>query len=132
MGIVFEAEDRVRSSRVVLKTLHRLNPTDLYRFKKEFRSLQNLVHPNLVTLYEFISEQGHWFFTMELVEGIDFLSYVRGNMDGGGVDTGCPTLPRRLDRQTETVYLPTANRLEPRKPPTRPSRRPSPPRLPLQ
>ena len=62
MGTVFEAEDRLRSSRVALKILNRLDPNDLYRFKKEFRSLQNLSHPNLVALYELISEDGHWFF----------------------------------------------------------------------
>ena len=104
MGIVFEVEDRVRSSRVALKTLQRLNPTDLYRFKKEFRSLQSLVHPNLVTLYEFIAEGGHWFFTMELVEGADFLSYVRGAGDTVA-RSGYLTSSRRLDVQTETALL---------------------------
>jgi serine/threonine protein kinase len=105
MGIVFEAEDRVRSSRVALKTLNRLNPTDLYRFKKEFRSLQNLVHPNLVTLYEFIAEGGHWFFTMELVEGTDFLAFVRGTGLGGSAESGYSNLPRRFPHQTETLIL---------------------------
>jgi hypothetical protein len=81
MGIVFEAEDRERLSRIALKTLHLVSPTHLYRFKKEFRCLQSLVHPNLVTLYEFIAEKGHWFLTMELVAGEDLLTYVRGYVD---------------------------------------------------
>ena len=93
MGVVFEVEDRVRSSRVALKTLHRLNPTDLYRFKKEFRSLQALAHPNLITLYEFISEQGQWFFTMELVEGKDFLTHVASG-----------DRPARSDSDTEQMF----------------------------
>ena len=86
MGIVFEAEDKERSSRVALKTLHRLNPSDLYRFKKEFRCLQSLVHPNLVTLYELIADKGHWFLTMELVDGKDFLTYVRDDVDSDGTE----------------------------------------------
>ncbi len=87
MGIVFEALDRERSSRVALKTLNRVNPTDLYRFKKEFRCLESLVHPNLVTLYELIAEKGHWFFTMELVHGEDFLTFVRGQVRPGAAET---------------------------------------------
>src|ERR1017187_2098948 len=112
MGIVFEVEDRVRSSRVALKTLQRLNPTDLYRFKKEFRSLQSLVHPNLVTLYEFISEQGQWFFTMELVEGADLLAYVRGVGDRGA-ESADFTIPDRPDDQTETAVLDEVESLGP-------------------
>src|SRR5262245_55224874 len=84
MGAVFEVEDRVWASRVALKSLIRFRPTDIYRFKNEFRALQSLAHPNLVTLYELISDQGQWFFTMELIEGHDFLTYVRGHNLGGG------------------------------------------------
>jgi len=47
------------------------------QFKHEFRALQGLVHPNLVRLGELIEHAGQWFFTMEFVPGVDFLTYVR-------------------------------------------------------
>jgi len=103
MGVVFEVEDHVRSARVALKTLLRLSATDLYRFKKEFRSLQSLVHPNLVALYELIAEDSHYFFTMELVEGTDFLTYVRrGNQNDGSGSRSVPAASQPK-RGRETV-----------------------------
>jgi tetratricopeptide (TPR) repeat protein len=40
--------------------------------------LTDLQHPNLVQLGELFEDDGRWFFTMELLDGEDFLSYVRG------------------------------------------------------
>lgn len=77
MGAVYEALDRERNERVALKTLHRLDPRLLYRLKTEFRVLQDLHHPNLIKLGQLMEDSGNWFFTMELIDGIDFLRYIR-------------------------------------------------------
>ncbi len=77
IGTVYEALDRARNHRIALKALHRLNAAELVRFKNEFRLLQGIHHPNLVRLGELFEDAGQWFFTMELVEGQNFLSYVR-------------------------------------------------------
>ncbi|MBI4508668.1 MAG: protein kinase [Deltaproteobacteria bacterium] len=86
MGVVYEASDRVQDTRVALKTLRGLDEYALLRLKNEFRSLRDLSHPNLVKLGELIHEAGHWFMTMELVEGEDFLAHARRRGEGEGTD----------------------------------------------
>jgi serine/threonine protein kinase/tetratricopeptide (TPR) repeat protein len=77
MGVVYEAHDRETDKIVALKTLTRAEASHISRFKNEFRSLADVSHPNLVALYEFMADGQYWFFTMELVKGINFLEYVR-------------------------------------------------------
>ncbi len=74
-GDVFRAYDHELETIVALKTLHRADPAAIYHFKNEFRSLSGVSHPNLVQLFELLSQDERWFFTMELVEGLDFIEY---------------------------------------------------------
>ena len=76
MGVVWEAFDD-RRRRVALKTLREVDAHSLYLFKNEFRELADLRHPNLVELGELVCADGQWFFTMELIDGVDLLQWVR-------------------------------------------------------
>jgi eukaryotic-like serine/threonine-protein kinase len=78
-GAVFEAFDHQRGEVVALKLLGRGDGEGLYRFKREFRALRAIGHPNVVRLYELFAVDGAWFFTMERVQGVDFVTFVRAH-----------------------------------------------------
>src|SRR5882724_7313550 len=78
-GAVYAAYDREHGSHVALKFLTHWHPASVAAFKQEFRGLQGIRHRNLVELRELIFDEEHWFLAMELVQGVDFLSFVRGS-----------------------------------------------------
>lgn len=76
-GVVYRAFDKQLGREVALKHLKTASGRDLFRFKREFRSLADITHPNLVALHELHAVEGDWYFTMELVEGVSWIDWVR-------------------------------------------------------
>lgn len=101
MGAVWEVEDRERGVRCALKVMRVGGAGDgLLRFKREFRSVADLSHPNLVRLFELATDGARWYYTMELVEGSDLLEAMRARDSddatrGEPTDPSTETLPRR-------------------------------------
>lgn len=89
LGHVYEVIDRERSARVALKTLRKVNAETVLLLKREFRAVQELNHPSLVRLGELHEHQGLFFFTMELIQGHDFVQHVRSRSTGDHQAPSC-------------------------------------------
>ncbi|MBT3219623.1 MAG: serine/threonine protein kinase, partial [Proteobacteria bacterium] len=83
-GDVWEVYDKERNEVIALKALKQHSAERIYRFKKEFRALADISHPNLVPLYELYADNDQCFFTMELLEGQHFNKYISGDQSPGG------------------------------------------------
>ena len=100
MGVVYEAWDKDRNTRVALKTLTGLHAQALQLFKNEFRALADVSHPNLAALHELFFED-QWFFSMEYVEGEHFLDFVRP----GGPSAQLPALSDHVLGPDDPTYI---------------------------
>jgi hypothetical protein len=97
MGVVYEVHDPDGGGRMALKILRAITPSAAQRFKREFRALADVTHPNIVRLHELFATQREMFFTMERIEGVDFLQWVRAHGDwsrDGTTQGGSPELRR--------------------------------------
>lgn len=75
MGVVYRAEDPVIGRPVAIKTVHKRLLADeagadfAARFRNEARSAGRLLHPNIVTVYEYGEDEDSAYLVMEYVEG---------------------------------------------------------------
>ncbi len=76
-GVVYRALDRETGTEVALKTVPSADIDQIYHLKAEFRSLAQIVHPNLVHLDELVVGPDSCFFTMELLRGKTLSEFVR-------------------------------------------------------
>jgi DNA polymerase III delta prime subunit len=79
MGTVYEARDRETGDRLALKVLRDLGLAEILRFKRAFRAMAAIRHPNLVGLRELGQIDLGWYFTMDLVHGVDLLTHVESS-----------------------------------------------------
>ena len=78
-SLVYKAFDVDKKLTVALKSLRFQEPDEIYRIKQEFRFFRDFYHPNLVMFYDLFVDDATCFYTMELIEGVDFVSFVGSN-----------------------------------------------------
>lgn len=72
MGEVYAVFDRATHRRVALKRLReQAGPIAAAMFEREYQTLAQLRHPNIVEVYEYVVDEHGAFYTMELLEGCD-------------------------------------------------------------
>jgi len=75
-GVVYRAIDREHRQEVALKVLRTRRHGAVSHLKAEFRARADLHHPNLLQLFDLVVTADQAFFTMELVDAVDFLDWI--------------------------------------------------------
>ena len=82
MANVFLAEDLILHRQVAIKVLRtdfQNDPIAIRRFQREAHAATELVHPNIVSVYEVGEVDGMQYLAMEYVKGSDLKHYIREN-----------------------------------------------------
>lgn len=87
MGVVFRAHETNLGREVALKLLRGgewATADFLDRFRNEARAAASLVHPNIVPVYAFGEDGGHWYIAMQLIPGGSLAARIRGRTSQPG------------------------------------------------
>jgi len=85
MSNVYRAKDTVLGRRVALKILTSASAADeesKTRFLLEARMASNIVHENIISIFDFGEDQGRPFIVMEFLEGESLRAAIRGGRTG--------------------------------------------------
>ena len=80
MGVVFRARDPRIGRSVAIKLLSVPDETLRDRFEQEARSVGNLTHRNIVTIFDFGEHEGQSYIVMEFVEGVTLADQIHENV----------------------------------------------------
>ncbi|MEW6272327.1 MAG: protein kinase, partial [Thermodesulfobacteriota bacterium] len=105
LGRVYRAHDLLRGHVVAVKTILNVGPDEVYWLKSEFRSLADVRHRNLAELHELVVDASSCFFTMELVDGVDFVDFVERALGSArSFSAGAPQTTLLYDCLAQLVY----------------------------
>lgn len=80
MADVLLARDKTLERKVAIKVLRQdliARPEFRARFQQEAKAAANLLHPNIVTIYDYGQDGGKYFMVMEYVDGTDLKTLLR-------------------------------------------------------
>ena len=78
---VYKGHDPVLNRYVAIKVIAETLDTDpdlVERFRREAKAAAQLNHPNIITIYDFIEDEGSLYIVMELLDGKDLKELIKG------------------------------------------------------
>ena len=114
MGVVYKVRHQTTGRLCALKMVLPENmreETDRLRFKREFRAMQRVNHPNVVRVFESGSERQRPYFTMELIHGIPLFDWLDGQ-DKKLINRKKKALPNKAWSQDKLDLLNSTERIE--------------------
>lgn len=80
MGVVYRGFQNTLSRPVAVKVVFRNRLNKLFtpeRFRQEAEVVANLLHPNIITIFEFGEQPDYMYFIMQLVEGVSLSAWLK-------------------------------------------------------